>query len=43
MKELLGEQLTLSPAQSAETGDDWLTPLLENEDDMTRLDKLETL
>lgn len=43
MKELQGEQQTLSPAQSAEAGDDWLTPFLENEDDMTRLDKLETL
>lgn len=43
VKELQGEQQTLSPAQSAEAGDDWLTPFLENEDDMTRLDKLETL
>lgn len=43
MKELQGEQQSLSPAQSAEAGDDWLTLFLENEDDMTRLDKLETL
>lgn len=43
VKELQGEQQTLSPAQSAEAGDVWLTPFLENEDDMTRLDKLETL